>query len=347
MKAKTRELFNALKRDTAEANGVADVSEKFAIAPAVEQRLIDQMGESSDFLKAINVISVSGQKGQKLGLGVGSPIASRTDTSDKSRETAYVGSLDDDQYECVQTNFDTHLGYQVMDAWAVMQGFAARYRKAVIKRVALDRIMVGWNGTQAATSTDRAANPMLQDVNIGWLEKVRQKAPVRLMGYDSEGLATDDVYTIGEGGSYGTLDALVFDVMSSLLDPWYVGGDDLVLILGRELWVQHGLTLYNDNRTATERNALQVWFAKEAVAGLKTVTVPFFPARGMVVTSYDNLSIYFQSGSTRRAMIDNPKRDRVEEYLSSNDAYVVEDYGKFAGVRTDAIKVKNNAGEWV
>ena len=168
-----------------------------------------------------------------------------------------------------------------------------------------------------------------------------------LNSYASDGTATTDDYTVGDGGAYGTLDALVFDMMSSLLDPWYVGGDDLVLILGRELWVNHGLTLYNENRSATERNALQVWLAQQAVAGLQTVSVPFFPARGAVITSYDNLSLYFQTGAVRRAIIDNPKRDRVEEYLSSNDAYVVEDYGKFAGIRAGSVKLKNAAGEWV
>ena len=213
--------------------------------------------------------------------------------------------------------------------------------------MALDRIMIGWNGTNAANETDRANNPLLQDVNIGWLEKVRRNSSKNFMGYDSTGNETDDDFTIGEGGKYNTLDALVFNAMSDLLDPWYQGGDDLVLIIGRELWVNHGLTLYNDNRVATERNALQTWFANEAIAGLPTVTVPFFPARGLVITSYDNLSIYYQAGAVRRAIIDNPKRDRVEEYLSSNDSYVVEDYGKFAGVRGDAIKLKNTAGEWV
>ncbi|WP_312679172.1 P2 family phage major capsid protein, partial [Escherichia coli] len=29
----------------------------------------------------------------------------------------------------------------------------------------------------------------------------------------------------------------------------------------------------------------------------------------------------------RRAIIDNPKRDRVENFESSNDAFVVEDFG--------------------
>ena len=347
MKNQTRILFNKLKQEAAVSNGVPDVTEKFNLSPSIEQRLTERVQESADFLGKINIVGVTEQKGQKLGLGVGSPIASRTDTNNKERETAYVGSLVPDEYDCKQTNFDTHIGYRTLDMWAALPEFNKLYRKGIIKRMALDRIMVGWNGTSAAVETDRVNNPLLQDVNIGWLEKVRRNSPKNFMGYDSQGNVSSDEFTIGDGGKYNTLDALVFNAMSDILDPWYQGGDDLVLIIGRELWVNHGLTLYNDNRAATERNALQTWFANEAIAGLPTVTVPFFPARGLVITSYDNLSIYYQTGAVRRAIIDNPKRDRVEEYLSSNDAYVVEDYGKFAGVRGDAIKLKNTVGEWV
>ena len=346
MRNTTRKHFNRMKGKVAEANHVHDVSEKFNLDPAIEQVLVDKMGESSAFLKQINIFPVTSPKGQNLGLGVGSPIAGRTDTDVKDRQTVYAGQMDGDTYECVQTNFDSHIGYKQMDAWAALGDFEGRYRRATLRRVSLDRIMIGWNGTRAAKETDKATYPLLEDVNIGWMEKVRLYSPKNIMGYDSTGAVNDNEYTIGEGGMYGTLDALAFDVMSNLLDPWHVGGEDLVLLLGRELWVNHGLTLYNDNRSATEKNALQVWFAKEAVAGLPTVTVPFFPARGLVVTSYDNLSIYFESSAVRRAIIDNPKRDRVEEYLSSNDAYVIEDYGKFGAVRPGAIKLKNNAGEW-
>lgn len=347
MKKQAREKFNALLQKIAQDNGVDSVAEKFNLDVPVEHRMVEQMTEKSDFLKEINIVGVDEAKAQKLGLGVGNPIASRTDTDNEERKTAYAGSLAPDKYECQKTDFDTHLPYRVLDTWSASTKFETLYRAAVLKRVGLDKIMIGWNGTSAAATTNRAENKMLQDVNIGWLEKVRSHAPSRLMGYDSEGLATESTFRIGEGGEYGTLDAIAFDVMSNLLDAWHHGSDDLVLILGRELWVHHGLTLYNDNKAATERNALQTWFANELVAGLKTVTVPFFPARGLVVTSYDNLSLYFQSGAVRRAIIDNPKRDRIEEYLSSNDAYVVEDYGKFGGVRDGAIKLKNAAGEWV
>jgi hypothetical protein len=47
----------------------------------------------------------------------------------------------------------------------------------------------------------------------------------------------------------------------------------------------------------------------------------------MFITTFENLSIYWQENTRRRTIVDNAKRDQVENYESSNDAYVVEDYG--------------------
>ena len=44
------------------------------------------------------------------------------------------------------------------------------------------------------------------------------------------------------------------------------------------------------------------------------------------MTSLDNLSIYVQEGRVRRHLKDVAERNRVEDYLSSNEAYVVENY---------------------
>jgi hypothetical protein len=46
-----------------------------------------------------------------------------------------------------------------------------------------------------------------------------------------------------------------------------------------------------------------------------------------LITIPANLSIYYQTGGRRRTIIDNPKKDRIENFESSNDAYVVEDFG--------------------
>ncbi|MNG37890.1 Phage major capsid protein, P2 family [compost metagenome] len=50
----------------------------------------------------------------------------------------------------------------------------------------------------------------------------------------------------------------------------------------------------------------------------------------MLVTTLGNLSIYFQEGARRRHIKDEPEYDRIADYQSSNDAYVIEDFGLVA-----------------
>jgi Phage major capsid protein, P2 family len=67
--------------------------------------------------------------------------------------------------------------------------------------------------------------------------------------------------------------------------------------------------------------------SQKRIGGLPAVSVPYFPANAMMVQRLDNLSIYWQEGARRRTIVDNAKRDRIENFESSNDAYVVEDFG--------------------
>lgn len=41
--------------------------------------------------------------------------------------------------------------------------------------------MIGFNGTSYAEKSDRAANPLLQDCGIGWLQQYRTNAAQRVM----------------------------------------------------------------------------------------------------------------------------------------------------------------------
>lgn len=350
MRNSTRKLTNNYYNSVAVSNGYSSYdavrNEPINYTPERQQTMFESMGEQSDFLRQINHIPVTAQVGQKVGLGINRPIASRTNTDENERKTEYVGGLKADDYHAKQTNWDTHLSYRLLDSWAHVSNFAEHYINQVLKQIARDQMMVGWNGETAAADTDIAANPLLQDVNIGWTTKVKQNDPARIMGYDSEGIATDDTWKVGEGGKYGSLDALVFDMVNNLLDTWHQGGDDLIVLVGREVWVSHGLSLLSHSTLPTERNALQTWFANETVAGLPCVMPPFIPARSVIVTSYSNLSIYHQEETLRRTIVDNAKRDRVEEYFSENQAYVIEDYGKYAGVRPGALLLPDGEGGW-
>ncbi len=347
MKLKTRKQFDEYISKMGNLNNRSvRTGEGFNYTPAVQQTFEQRQGESVDFLGKINRLPVTSPEGQKIGLGVNRPVAGRTDTEQEERKTRYVGELTGDKYRCEKTDFDTHISYKTLDTWAALDKFQIKYRDKVLEQVARDRLMIGWNGTHAAVTTDFITHPNLEDVNEGWLHKVKTHAPDRIMGVDSDGTANDDTWSVGPNGAYSTLDALVFDVVSNLLDSWHQDAEDLVLIIGRELWVAHGLSILNHSTVPTERTALRTWFADKAIAGLPTIKVPFFPKRGLVVTSYDNLSLYYQEGALRRTIIDNAKRDRIEEYISSNDAYVVEDYGKLGAVRNGAILLPDGEGGW-
>ena len=326
MRKETRFAFDAFLDAIAKLNGVTNATQKFAVAPSVQQKLETRIQESSDFLKRVNVIGVTEQSGAKLGLGVGSPIASTTDTSVKDRETSDVTDLDENGYNATQTNFDSHITYALLDAWAKFPDFQTRIRDVIVRRQALDRIAIGFNGKTRAKTSDRTANPLLQDVNKGWLQRMRDQAPQRVM---TDG-ATAGKVKVGAAGDYANLDALVVDLVASMIEPWHQDDTALVVMCGRGLLHDKYFPLINKSQAPSEMLAADVITSQKRIGNLPAVTVPFFPANAVLVTSFDNLSLYYQDSARRRTIVDNAKRDRIENFESSNDAYVVEDLGRAA-----------------
>jgi len=330
----TRLAYNEYLTQVAKVNGVASATEQFAVDPSIQQRLEKRLQESSDFLGRVNIMGVREAQGEKLGLGIGSTVASTTDTAVADRQTSDPTTLDSQGYHATQTNYDTHVRYAKIDAWAKFPDFQARMRDVILQRQALDRIMIGFNGTSRAVTSDRVANPLLQDVNKGWLQHYRDQAPQRTM---TEGTPSSGKINIGGAGDYKNLDALVYDAVAALVDPWHRQNPGLVAVVSRELLHEKYFTLVNADQEPTEQLAAQVIMSQKRLGGLQAVAVPFFPANTILITPLDNLSIYYQTGGRRRHIIDNPKRDRIENYESSNDAYVVEDFG--AGCLLENIEV--------
>lgn len=325
MKKETRLAFNLLAAEIAKLNGVpVAVGEKFTVEPSVQQTLETRIQESSDFLAKINIIGVDEQKGEKLGLGVGGPIAGTTNTANTDRATTDPTTLDDQLYECTKTDFDTHLSYNKIDAWAKFKDFQIRVRDAIVRRQALDRILIGFNGTHRAATSNKANFPLLQDVNKGWLQHYRDNAPARVM---AEVVENSDEVRVYAGGDYENLDALVIDAVNEMIDPWHQERTDLVAIVGRKLLHDKYFPLVNQEQPASEKMATDMIISQKRLGGLQAVRVPGFPDGKVFITTLDNLSIYYQNGARRRTILDNPKRDRIENYESSNEAYVVEDFG--------------------
>lgn len=325
MRNETRQLFTAYRGRQGELNSIPDASTKFTVVPSVQQTLETKIQESSEFLRSVNIMGVAELKGDKLGLGISGPIASRTDTTAGERQTRDLTTLDARGYECKKTDYDTHISYPKLDAWAKFKDFQTRITNAVLQRCALDRMMIGFNGTSAAAATNIGVNPLLQDVNIGWLQHIRTDASTRVL--DDGASAGAASIKVGVGGDYKNLDALVYDAYQSLLDPWYRKDPGLVAIVGSNLMHDKLFPLVSNPDAPTEQLAADIVRSQRRLGGLPGVTVPYFPDNTVLITRLDNLSIYFQEGARRRAVIDNPKRDRIEHYESSNDAYAVEDYG--------------------
>ncbi|MNQ75361.1 Phage major capsid protein, P2 family [compost metagenome] len=116
----------------------------------------------------------------------------------------------------------------------------------------------------------------------------------------------------------------------TLLDPWYQEDPDLVAVVGRGLMHDKYFPLVNKDQPPSEALAADIVISQKRVGGLQGVTVPFFPAGKVMVTTLANLSMYWQRDARRRNIKDVPERDQIENYESSNDAYVVEDYGRAA-----------------
>ncbi|UIP32564.1 phage major capsid protein, P2 family [Stutzerimonas kunmingensis] len=323
--------FSALAVAIATTYGVETVREEFNVTPTHAQTLNDKITHSSTFLSRINVIPVSEIKGEKVMLGTSGTVTGRTDTSNADRVARNVLGLDGKGYELFETHSDVALKYASIDAWAKFPNFPQRYSAAVQKQIALDRIMIGWNGTSAAATTDRVANPLLQDVNKGWLQIAREQAPEQVL---AQGAKVAGKIQIGATGDYANLDALVHDV-SLMIDEEFRDGGDLIAIVGRELLAHDKAKLYAaQGDTPTEKERIEMAQVIATYGGLPTFTCPHFPSRGVVVTSWDNLSIYFQDTSWRRHIQENPKRSQVEDYNSRNEGYVIEQLGKFAAIES-------------
>ena len=299
MQLLTRQKYNKVMAQLAELNGVETVTQQFNVTPSVQQKLKEKLQESSKFLSLINVYIVREQSAEAIGMGISRPIASRTNTNNNDRQTKDPTGMDNRFYFCRKTDFDTAIKYQKLDQWAKFTNFYAMFRGLILKRQALDRIMIGFNGTSIAADTDIVANPKLQDVNKGWLQKMREENPSRVM----KSGATQNKITVGKTGDYKNLDALVMNIVDEMIDEVHQDNPDLVVMCNRKTVSDKYFPLVNQDQPNTEKLAADIIISQKRMGNLPVYSVPFFPEGTILVTTFDNLSIYMQEGAMRRTAV--------------------------------------------
>ena len=322
METITRTKFDRFCAHIARLNGVGSAEKSFSIAPSIGQEMQKLIKKKSDFLNQITQKQKKQLVGKVITLSQGNPVAGRTDTNIAARASKKDHVMTDVQYLLSHTDFDTHIGYDDIDEWAEFDNFQAMIMDLIVEQIAQDQMMIGWNGTHVAATTDLTANPLLQDVNKGWIKFLLDNKPGNHFTGVKVGKAA--------GSDFKNIDALAMDLKENILDPRHQTAGDLVAIVGTSLMSEKYLGYVNDVTTPSEVNSLDVILSNRKVGGLPAVSVPHFPADGVMVTSFKNLGLYTQKGSDRRRIEDQPARNRIVDFRSSNQGYVIEDLGKAA-----------------
>lgn len=311
---------------------------QFAVTPAAVQKLFEKAVEDgSPFLGKINSnVAVTEQVGDRIGLFISGLVAGRTDTSGTAeRQARSLHSLEKFGYSLKQTNADVALKYRIIDQWKhVSNGkFAELYASAIRMAIANDRLRIGWYGTSAAETTDPVANPLGQDVNIGWFQKIRNDAAEQI---------DDAEITIGASGDYANLDSMVRALKDSI-DPVFRNDPRLRVLIGSNLASVAENKFYEAaGDKPTEKRSLDGGRLLDTYGGLPSEVPPYFPEDAVMITFHSNLSIYRQEGAWRRTIMDNPKKDQIEDFNSFNEDYIVEEYRAVA-VATNVVAYVSSA----
>lgn len=328
-----RKVLDQHFANTAKAFGVPAADPKagqhYAATPSVAQTIYNKVVEDGNpFLQRINVIPVSEIKGEKVGLSLTGRVASRTDTSGSGERTPkHLDNTASKTYELFATEFDVALKYSKIDAWSKFPDFAARYMRAVRQAIGNDMLQTGWTGTSVAATTNIGTNPLLQDLNKGWLQLIREfnSGSQYLLG-GTKGLA--GAVTLGETdeaiGGFANLDLLA-QAAREMLPIYHRNNPNLVMIAGYNVLSYQQETYYKANGNTPTEKAMFNGEITRAYDALPSFYAPFFPAGSLLVTTLDNLSIYFQDSSVRRTQKDKPEKNEVQDFNSVNMGYVVED----------------------
>lgn len=349
-----RRALDGMYSAIAQMNGAQrGVHREFSVDPTAEQRLEDLQREEVGFLGRVNVLPQRDLIGQVIGLTANNMVGSRTSRDNLPRKPKYVGKLSDRKYQLYSTQFDTWLPWELIDSWSRFPDFAQRYARHVARSIGLTRIMTGWHGTTAAADTNPTDNPMGEDLNIGWLQKLRLEKPDHVMGRNTvtaNGVTTatgtpKPIY-VGPNashaaGDYKNIDALAYDLIAGM-PSWARASTDHVVIVSQDLVDEKYFPMVNrplsdtidGGRSTSDQVVSDIVLSAKQIGGRPAAIVPYFPEGTMLITpigpagssSASNLSIYDQEGSRRRFIKDEPENmASLVDYNSVNEGYVIED----------------------
>lgn len=297
---------------------------QFTVTPSAAQNMEQRLQkDASWFYQEISLIPTERQSGQVIQLESNSLIGGTVDTlNDNRRIPKNINSMYANTYDCITMYWDTAIKHDVIDAWSFLPDFPNIYNRNKRRAIANSRIACGFNGRQRLVQSNLTANPLLQDVNEGWLFKLENfNNASQYIDLTAQGIQ------IG-GTDIPNLDLAVFETKSKLGEQ-FLEMDGLVAIVSLNLLLMAEGQFYADQgsdprkKLANEQVAIR---AKRNYAGLPTWSVPYFPSNTILVTYPKNLQIYYLAKGITRIQRDNPDYDQVEDFLRMKEDYAIGEY---------------------
>lgn len=309
---KAEAMLRKFAAGLAKANGVESTARYFSLTDPVETRLRNSLIQSSEFLGLINVMDVDQINGQVVSTGKPGIYTGRKKDARFSRPLG----VDGNEFKLVETDSGSYLPYALLVVWAnagTEEEFFQRIQAFSNESFALDMLRIGFNGVSVADDTDPEANPNGEDVNKGWHQIVKERSP--------EQIVTDAV-TLGKGGDFISLDAVVTDLIHTNILEQYRQDPRLVVLASADLIGMDATSMMNMVDRPTEKVAAQL--INRQIAGRQAYSPPFMPEGRLVVTTLDNLHLYTQRGTRKRKAEWNDDRKRFENNYLRMEGYAVE-----------------------
>tara|TARA_R110002033_G_scaffold12384_1_gene37581 strand:+ start:1151 stop:2158 length:1008 start_codon:yes stop_codon:yes gene_type:complete len=300
----------------------SDVTKQFAVTGPMETKLKKALLDSVEFLSMITMMDVDQIKGQVVkvgnyGIATGRKKDGRFNTNN---------GVDGHSYELTETDSCASVPWATLAVWAnagSTNQFMQLMSQNATLRFALDMLRVGFNGTSIAETSDPIANPMGEDVNKGWHQIVKEKAPDQIV--------VDDLYFDPDGaGDYKTLDAIVTELKNTYIHPTLRTDPRLVVLVGSDLTATAQTHMMNQADKPSEKVAAQQM--DKNIGGLRAYTPPFFPGKRIVVTLASNLHLYTQTGTRSRKSENVEDRKQHEDKYWRMEGYAIEEFEGYAAI---------------
>lgn len=336
MHIETAKKFSAYKNDKQKKYNTSDQKGSFNVEPEQIPDELALIRQTDEFLSRINLVPVKLESESVIGLGSGKLIAARVDTAHGGeRQPRRMKPTVDMKYQCQQVNFDTQITFGSLDAFAHYPDFNDQLEREIRKHINLDMIRLGFFGKAVADDSDYETNPNGEDVASGWIQKLRENRP------DSMLTKADANILIGAGGDYETVNDAVIAVKSKIA-PHYRDVNNLVVLLGSDLVSYDQANFYQKQVDAHQPvNQIELRQIKESYGAMPAFMPSCFPARGIMVTSFDNLSIYFLINSLRRTFGNrNDRANCIDNFESVSIDYIIEHLDKAAAIDFELVQLK-------